>query len=68
MKCYKCTNRRWPFEIKQLEEKVALLERNTKAVSSEETTILSADSPVPNEVNNEQDTSSDTSFSVTVLW
>jgi len=48
--------------IKLLEEKVALLERNTKAVNSEESTLLSADSPVPNEVNNEEDTSSDPLF------
>jgi len=48
--------------IKLLEVKVALLDRNTKAVNSEESTILSVDSLVPNEVNNEEDTSSDPLF------
>ena len=39
--------------VKLLEEKVTLMERNTKPVNSEESTILSADSLVPNEGNNE---------------
>jgi len=39
--------------FKLLEEKVTLMERNTKPVNSEESTILSADSLVPNEGNNE---------------